>query len=156
MKIRTSSYFLMGIIAFMLFFGGYALTYGSIRMSAVPLVACGLVVVLGVVQLRDELIKEENDKEANDLQAKDITKGDGSEVRKYVRAVLWLAGLVLAIYLSGFLIATALFILAYLKKEGRTGWLVSIASAAIATILIYLTFVSMMQVDLFPGIFFEG
>jgi biotin transporter BioY len=153
MKIRSSSYFLIGIIVLMSSLGLYSLKYASIRMSAVPFIACGLVVVLAAIALRNDLIQGAKEKEATE-QEKEAAGAGRSETRKYLRALSWTAGLVAAIYLAGFLIATALFIFAYLKFEGRSGWLISIASSAVTTVLIYAIFVLIMQVDLFPGIFF--
>ena len=155
MKIKMSSYFLLGILAVALLLGIYSLTYGSIRMAGLPFVSCALVFVLSVIELRKDLI-EGPEEVAGTTQAKDVARSDSGEVRKYFPSLYWMAGLVGVIYLMGFLIATPLFITGYLKREARSGWLMSIASAAITTLLIYGVFVYILQTDLFPGIVFGG
>jgi uncharacterized membrane-anchored protein YitT (DUF2179 family) len=152
MKIKMSSYFLMGILALTLFLGVYALkTYPSKRMTALPLFACGLVFVLAAIDLRKELIKGANEKKANE-QAKDAAVQGSNEVRIYLRSLSWMTGLIAAIYLVGFIIAIPLFMFGYLKLEARQGWLMSITFPAISILLIYALFVVAFKVDLFPGI----
>jgi len=66
-----------------------------------------------------------------------------------------MVGFLLAVLLVGFIIATPLFSLSYLKLNGRR-WPLSIGVAAALTILLYAIFVVGLKINLYPGLIFGG
>lgn len=155
MRIRPSSYFLMGILACTLFFGLYSLTYPKIQTKLLPLVISGIVFVLAAVELTRELRASKAGKEAAG-GFKGITAEDRRELLKYLFTFCWIGGLLLGIYLIGFLPGIFLFILAYLRFHAHHRWPKSVIVATVALAFIYGIFVVIFKADLFPGLLFGG
>ncbi|MBM3285516.1 MAG: hypothetical protein FJY81_06550 [Candidatus Aminicenantes bacterium] len=63
----------------------------------------------------------------------------------------WLFGFFLSIFLFGFSISIALFTLAFLKVEGRRTWLEALLTAAIVSVLVFITIEFAMGLSLFKG-----
>jgi hypothetical protein len=155
MKIERSSYFLICIILFSLFLFVVALTYGNAKMSAVPLIAGGIILLLGAIQLRKELLvarKAHPDTET--IDASNVTAG--GEKRQHSIVFVWWVSFVLITYLFGFLIAIPLLVFSFMRFRAHRGWLKSLAVAAIAEISIYVVFVFIMQIELYRGILLGG
>ncbi len=155
MKLRASSYVLIGIMVIGLFFGSIALTYPSIRTFLFPAAIGFLVFVLAGIELIKDLRKAAIIDQSKGQEVGSSLGGENVKPIKYFAQFGWMLGLLLGIYLVGFLISVPLFILTYLKVNKR-GWLASIVGAAITTLIIYLVFVVVLQVILFPGVLFGG
>jgi hypothetical protein len=67
-----------------------------------------------------------------------------------------IAAYFILIVLFGFLIATPLYLLIFFRSYGHQPWLRCIVGAAIAWVVLYLTFGVAMQYTLFEGILFGG
>jgi hypothetical protein len=78
----------------------------------------------------------------------------GSRRGREVRVVFWLALLIGLIYAVGFVLSTALFLLAYLRKESGLGWGRAVTLAAVATAVVYLVFGVVARVPFPPGVLF--
>ncbi|MFC1971630.1 tripartite tricarboxylate transporter TctB family protein [Chloroflexota bacterium] len=157
-RLRQSSYVLIAIIIVALFFGYFSLTFHSMKGALFPGVISILVFILAAIELVRDLTVKGKDEANQEVEGEvGVLPGDRGNVplRRYFITFGWMAGLLLGIYLVGFLISIPLFIFPYLKLHGR-GWLLSLALAAIATAVIFLVFVAALQVDLFPGKFFGG
>jgi hypothetical protein len=88
------------------------------------------------------------------VQAKDFQLSAGVAPalarRRTAAAMGWLAGFLAAIVLLGFPLAVPLFMLLYLKLQGREGWAVSIALTAAVWALFYGLFDKLLHLP-FPA-----
>ena len=91
----------------------------------------------------------------NPAAAPDKTDGEAHyPVGKQVRAVLWALGFVAALVLIGILYAVPAYVFASLRLRGRRPLLTCALVAAGATIFIYLLFVQLLGIELYPGMLF--
>jgi len=72
--------------------------------------------------------------------------------RRELAVILWILLLVAMIYVLGFLWAVPLYLLAMLKLRGRETWRVSVFLTAGTVVVIYFFFVSLLKVNLHPGL----
>jgi Tripartite tricarboxylate transporter TctB family len=75
--------------------------------------------------------------------------------RQQVRPLLawgWVAGTLLGMYLTGFLIGTALAVLVYLRLIARETWLATLITTAVTTGFAYFVFDRLMHVSLGWGL----
>lgn len=148
MKIQGKTYFLLVITAIIL-----VMLISSLFLSApaaqMPLVVGGATMVLVVVELTGQL--RESRKLAKDEKVK---TSDGSKLRSYLNAGMWLGSVFVVLYLFGFMIAIPAFIFAFMKTH-KSGWFASIAFAAITTVAMYVIFTIVMEVEFWPGYIME-
>lgn len=81
---------------------------------------------------------------------------DGSESRLELVAYLWLASLLAGLLLLGFLIFIPLYILFYLRYQAALSWLKSATFALGTWSFVYLLFVRLFEIRLYPGILLES
>lgn len=145
--IKPATYFLLVIMAVLLIVIVSSLRTESLYSKLLPLAiaSCGL--VLALVQLAKELLGKE-------AAAKTETEGKGYW-RGFFLAAAWLVGYTLFIYLLGFIIATFLFILAYMKSHAF-GWFLTITVTVLTTALVYGVFILALQFHLYEGLLFGG
>lgn len=72
-----------------------------------------------------------------------------------VQGFLWLAGMLAALYLAGFIVATPAFIFTFLWISARQGAARSAVIAAAATAFVWLGFVELLEYNLFAGVLFQ-
>lgn len=77
-------------------------------------------------------------------------------VIKEIKGFVWLGGLLLGLYLVGFMISTPLYVFAFLRFSGGRSLAMSAGVAAGATAFVYVVFVHLMEYKLFPGILLTG
>jgi len=150
MKIRPSSYFLIAILIIALAVIARSLTFPSLQTQLFPLIVSGFILVLAMIELSKEFLAERKAKTTSDLKTESTEGESRGNLRKYFLGWGWAVGLLLAIYLVGFIIAIPLFIFSYLKLNGRK-WLLSVGMAVVMTMFIYVIFVVALKVDLYPG-----
>jgi uncharacterized protein YqhQ len=158
-KITAHSYFLIALMAVMLFLGIYALTYTRIQTKLMPAFICGLAFILAANELRKELTGDKTKRVSSEDEVEEtedgrILKGK-NEFLEFVYGFLWVIGFVVGIYLVGFFISIPVFIFAYMVTHFRK-WLAAFATAAIMDVLIWAIFIYALKADFFPGIFFGG
>ena len=85
---------------------------------------------------------------------KEEEAADKERSRRTAMAIAWVLGAALGVYLLGFIAAIALFILAYLKRQGRS-WQVSLAVAVITSALIYGIFQFALGFELYEGLIYN-
>lgn len=161
-NLKPSVYALIAIMVVALFFGGVSLTYSDIKLSLLPILVCGLIFVLAAIELMRDLKKgkeedkglKEKDKGLIEQTAEEAETAVRSQKRLYILTLAWMAGLILAIYIVGFLVSIPLFIGSFLKTHG-CGWFKSITLAVVTTAIFYGVFVVMLEVPLFMGVLFE-
>jgi len=154
-KMNPHCYFLIGLMAIMLFLGIYAFTYSDIETNLMPIAVCSLGFVLVTTELRKELTghkKEASDDAENKREMSEDE--DETTVRSYFIGFAWVIGLFLSMYLIGFLISTLLFVFVYMITHGRRFLASSITTAVMGGAL-YTASVA-LQMYLFPGILFGG
>jgi hypothetical protein len=69
-------------------------------------------------------------------------------------SITWMIVMLAAIFLFGFLIGLPLFMLAYLKAEGHTSWVVALAISVTTSLFFYLLFGFLWPGELYSGILF--
>jgi hypothetical protein len=90
--------------------------------------------------------------------------GDADKMRDHKRypalqqiaAVLWIAGFAAAMVLIGILYAVPLYVFASLFFRGRRPLWLAAGIAAAATAMIWLLFVAVLGLELYPGVLFSG
>ena len=155
MKTRPSSYFLMVIMAFMIFAAVQSVMFRYFEAKVLPLFISLFVLVLAALELKAELKARGKGPELVREDGPHHEKKPNIQIRRFCSAMAWILGFSIGSYLLGFLIAIPLFTLSYLKAHGR-GWLTSLGFAAIVAGFIYLTFELGLKAQLHPGMFFEG
>jgi Tripartite tricarboxylate transporter TctB family len=75
---------------------------------------------------------------------------------RQICAAAWVGAFAVAMLLIGILYAVPLYVFASLFFRGRRGIVVSAAFAAIATAMIWILFVAVLGLELYPGMFFGG
>jgi hypothetical protein len=91
---------------------------------------------------------------AGEAEKKDI--GPHYSVMKQIGAVIWVGAFAAAMLLIGILYAVPLYVFASVYFRGRRPLLTAIAVAALATLAIWILFVAVLQLQLYPGVLFGG
>jgi hypothetical protein len=156
MRSKISIYLLTAILIISLVFGGVSLTYASLKMKLLPLIICGLIFILSMIELIKEVSNRKKTSGEAQVTAEELEVGAeaSSDIRGDMVGFAWFVGLIIAVCLIGFLISIPLFILVYLKLHGCK-WHTSIITSAVMITVIYLTFIQFLQADLYNGIFFK-
>lgn len=81
---------------------------------------------------------------------------DNTSAVKEMKGFLWLGGLLLGLYLVGFMVSTPLYVFAFLRFSGGRGLGMSAAVAAGATAFVYVVFIQLLEYKLYPGILLAG
>lgn len=122
-----------------------------LESKLLPLVISSIVFVLAGIGLTREIL-------ARDKQGMPISKGrtSGGEAagegwHGYLLNIAWIVGFLLSIYLLGFTIAIALFVLLYMKWLG-TRWRVAITCAILTPSVVYGLFEVALGIELYRGL----
>jgi hypothetical protein len=75
---------------------------------------------------------------------------------KQIGAVLWIAGFAAAMVLIGILYAVPLYVFASLYFRGKRSLTLAVGVSAAATAMIWLLFVAVLGLELYPGMIFSG
>lgn len=146
--LRGSSISLILIIAVMLVVLALALRMAYFATKLLPMTIAVLVLILAVIELARG-IKAGNGSGAPATAGKGKGRTD-PPVSKDLLYLSWVVGFFLAVYVLGFLIATPIFVGAYMKRHG-SNWLASVATAIIYTCIIYVVFDFALQANLYEG-----
>ena len=119
------------------------------RVIGVPLVILAAIEV--VLSLRG---KEEEQRQAVDTALSDSVPADIAARRTAV-AFAWLLGFFLTIVLVGFPVAVPLFVLAFLRVQGRESWMLSVVLAAGAWLAFYLVFNKVLHLPFTEGLLWQ-
>jgi Tripartite tricarboxylate transporter TctB family len=148
---KGGTYFTIFILAFALFFCVYSLTFGQIKTKLLPLAVSVLTLILAGIQLGTELVKKRRAQEEKDLNETGKGSNRKDDLHFYVTYFIWSLGLILGIYLLGFLISIPIFIFSFLLLHGQKSYK-SALTAAIMTISLYVVFVLIFKIDWYEGI----
>ncbi|MFC1979925.1 tripartite tricarboxylate transporter TctB family protein [Chloroflexota bacterium] len=150
MKLKGKSYFLIAIMAAMLFVIIYSLGMEYIESKLLPLIIGSIVLILAAMALvRDMWGKGKPSSAA--IVEESLPEETGVGISRYLLGGAWVLGFFLAIYLLGFIIAIPLFVLLYTKLNG-TSWIATIVLTVLTTGITYVLFEIVLQVDLYPGL----
>lgn len=152
MKIKSSLYPILFVLACALAVIGISLTYPRLDLKLFPIMVSGIVVILAVIQAAKELQSGSK----NGGETEPGVEGGGTERPERRRCMLigaWVLGLILAVSLVGVIGGIFLFVLCYLKSVGH-GWRLSLGAATTFTGLIYIVFVLALRLELYRGLLF--
>ncbi len=150
MKRRSDSYSYIAVMAIMLVFIGLSLGMEYFSAKVIPLIIAGLSFGLAAIGLTREIWGKARPEIINE------TVGGAEATESWPQYLIigaWGAGFFLAIYLLGFFIAIALFILSSMKFRG-TRWWVAILFTIITPAFIYGLFELTLQIELYRGLLF--
>lgn len=80
----------------------------------------------------------------------------GGSVRLELIAYFWLAGMLLGLFLVGFLVSIPLYVLLYLRFQAKIGWLGAFLYGFGTWAFTYFLFVRLFEIRLYYGILFES
>ena len=149
MRKKPEAYFLIFILLVSLALIIRSIAFPYLESKLLPLIIGGIVFVLTAVALIMELRAKEKPK-----RVREPWEGEELELRQYGWTGAWLGGYALAIYLLGFIIATPVFVLSYLKLHG-TGWLITIIITVVTTAFVYGVFELILRITLYRGLLFS-
>lgn len=139
---------LLGIAVFA---NSFNFVYTSSKM--LPLIVSGAMVIMSLAGLIRAVVKYRAPA-AEAAGPREERKGrEGRSLVPYLRSSAWMVGLLVGVWLVGFIPSMFVMILAYLKTH-QAKWLTSIITAALTTGVIYGLFVFLLDVELFEGILF--
>lgn len=152
MKIKPSTYFLivLAIVMSAVFF--HSLTFRNFETKLLPLILSGGLFVLVVVEAVKEIRETKVSPEPTNIEQQE--SDSTGLLRSYLLIGAWVIGFFGMIYLVGFPLATALFITAYLKTQGKK-WSTTILLAGSTAALTWVGFSYILGVRLYPGLIFE-
>ncbi len=119
------------------------------RVIGVPLVILAAIEV--ALSLRG---KEEEQRQAVDTTLSDTLPADVTARRTAV-AFAWLLGFFLTIVLLGFPVAIPIFVLAFLRGQGREPWTLSVVLAVAAWLAFHLVFVRVLHLPFAEGLLWK-
>lgn len=79
-----------------------------------------------------------------------------STLKRDIQGLLWLCAVVGLLFVVGFLVATPLYVFAFLWRGAKRSICQSLAFALLATAFIYVVFVWLLNYNLYPGLILAG
>lgn len=148
MRMDGSAYFYLGIMILMVSIIAWSLRMEYFESKLLPIIVAGGVFVMSGAGMWHESQKAR--------QAAPVAKQEKLASRRgYALAIAWVAAFFLGILFLGYIIAIALFVLAYMKSHGSR-WPVAIGLAIITPAFMYIVFELALKIELFRGLFFGG
>ena len=149
MKISASAYSLIGVIIISFIFIGLSLQLSAFSSKLLPLIFSGLAIFLAAIKLGTELRNKDKASERGKSEPETGETVDGTN-RNYLMAAIWIIGYFIGFFLFGFTVATAVFMLSYLKTH-KTRWSIAIIITVITCGSIYSLFALLLRVELYQG-----
>jgi hypothetical protein len=151
-KLSPTGYFLIFVILGMTVFFVTSLNYEELQVKLMPLLMSGFTILLSLIALVQDIRSGSKAAMPTDEDGDVIEDADkrGTTIGDYFKAFGWFAALIVSVYFLGFILATPLWMLAYLGKTGMQGWKAALFGVVL-TIIIYLVFTVVLQVQLYQG-----
>ena len=149
-KIRSRAYHYLAIMVIMAGFASVALGMEHFLAKLVPLTVAGITFSLAAIGMAREIWGEARPEA--DVAVLSVEETSGSLVQYLVIGALGV-GLLLAVYLLGLLIASALFILLTMKLLGIKWW-VAILFTIVTPAFIYGFIELALKIELYRGLLF--
>jgi hypothetical protein len=152
-KLSPTGYFLIFVIIGMAVIFVTSLDYEELQVKLMPLLMSGFTILLSLIALvqdvrsgsKESMPTDEDGDVIEDAEKKGTTIGD------YFKAFGWFAALIVTVYFLGFLVATPLWMLVYLWKTEMQWWKAALLGVGL-TVIIYLVFTVVLQVQLYQGL----
>ncbi|MEW6674017.1 MAG: tripartite tricarboxylate transporter TctB family protein [Thermodesulfobacteriota bacterium] len=138
------------VLAFSLLILSECLRMQYVTSKLLPLIFGSFIAVLAVIGL----VKQVTVKQAAAGIAPDKGETTAEVWRKYARTGVWIVGFLLCIYLFSLIVAIPLFTFSYTRWHGAK-WLHSALFAVSVTLVIYVVFILLLQVDMSGGLLFR-
>ena len=151
-KLSPTGYFLIFLIIGMAVFFVTSLGYEELQVKLMPLLMSGFTILLSLIALVQDVRSGSKDTMPTDEEGdviEDEQKAD--TVSAYFKALGWFIALIVAVYFVGFLVATPLWMVAYLSKTGTQWWKAALMGVVL-TVIIYVVFTVVLQVVLYQGV----
>lgn len=151
---RVSGRFLFGLAVILV--AGWALLETRDWPIKAALYPRAVTIPLLLLAVAESLLSLKGGAEPEAAQATDVSLASSTtpeqDTQRTVTMVAWIAGLFLGVILVGFQAAVPLFVLAYLRAQGKEGWGISILLAVAAGLVFHLLFVSLLHLPLPAGL----
>ena len=145
-------YFLFFMLLLALFSLIHASTFPYRDAKLLPMLMSGVILVMVIIELVKEFwakvkaLPGETKKEAEGRS--------GAELLRLAILLGWTGGFLIVTYVFGFMVATPVFILSFLKRQGRS-WFIAGTFTVAVTAAIYTIFVIAVGLKLPEGIIFQ-
>ena len=151
-KLSPNSYFLIVVIIVMTVFFVASLGYDELQVKLMPLLMSGFTVLLSLIALVQDVRSESKDSMPTDEEG-DVIEDErkSTPLSAYFKAFGWVAVLIVGIYFLGFIIATPVWMFAYLWKDGTQWWKAVLYGVGL-TAIIYVVFTMALQIQLYQGV----
>ena len=157
MKLKGSTYFLLLLllIALVVIYLSlsitteYKLVPAMARAGLIPLAVASFMTLFCVIALFQELRKKPaKERPARGIGGRPI---GGGEISFRWDTVIWLIAFMPVVVLIGFVLATLVWIVVYLKTH-EVGWVRSIVMGLVTAIFVYVLFIGVMDLRLYEGV----
>jgi len=150
-KLSPTAYFLIFLIVGMAVVFVTSLGYEELQVKLMPALLSGFTIVLCLIALIQD-VKSGSTSQPTDEDGEVIEdERKLTPLSAYFKALGWFVALIVCIYLLGFIVATPLWMLVYLGKTEMQWWKAALFGI-ITTVIIYLVFTTLLQVELYQGV----
>jgi len=148
---KVSSIFTGLILSFLVVLLAFSWKY-PVELKLLPWVYIFIAMALGGVQIVKEKRQDgATDPETeNDIKFKDLIANLKRTELRYLKAIFWVLGFLIFLYLFGFLVSAPLFTVAYLKTHGES-WKFSLGLSIAAWGIFFIIFIYALHVRLYEG-----
>jgi hypothetical protein len=152
-RFSPTALFLVIVIIVMAVFFVTSMSYEELKVKLMPAIISGATIVLSLIALYNDLksgskASMPTDEDGDVIEDEKIV---GTPLVDYFKAFLWFAAMIACVYILGFLIAIPVWMIIYLWKNG-TKWWSAIPQGIVLTIIIYVVFTTLLQIELYKGI----
>jgi Tripartite tricarboxylate transporter TctB family len=151
-KISPTGYFLIFLIFGMAVFFVTSLNYEELQIKLMPLLMSGFTIVLSLIALVQDVRSGSRDSMPTDEEG-DVIEDERklTPLSAYFKALGWFLALIAAVYFLGILVATPLWMAAYLSKTETQWWKAALIGVGL-TVIIYMVFTVVLKVELYQGL----
>lgn len=144
------TYLVIMLVMIVLVVSSLELSYFASKL--LPVAFAIIVFILSGVALGKDI---QTRRKPKDSSCKIVTRAPpAEEIKGYLPIAAWIIGFSVGIYLVGFIIASVVFVGAYMKSH-RSSWLASIITAIVCAGIIHFVFNTLLQSNLWPGIILD-
>lgn len=147
------SFFALGLLVFTLAYLVLDYTYRP-ALRTVPAIVAWIVIVLLVLDLASRMETPLGRALRRHVSA--AAPQTPYPVMRQITAVLWIAGFAGALVATGVMYAVPLFVFAFMRFRGRRPLWASLLGGAGVALFVWLLFVLLLRLELYPGLVFGG
>jgi ABC-type sugar transport system permease subunit len=154
-KLSPTGYFLIFVIIGMAVFFVTSLGYEETQVKLMPLLTSGFTLLFSLIALVQDVRSGSKESMPTDEEGEIIEdERKRTPLSAYFKALGWFVVLIVAVYFVGFLVATPLWMVAYLSQTG-TRWWKAVLYGVGFTVINYLVFTAVLHVELYQGVAVE-